>query len=160
MPVAEELARGALPLAVLLDEDLERAQQLVAVLAAAVLERPEHAVAEEAKRVVVLQREEQLERAEVAVRRDVRVPVAVRRRERGRLERTAGLVEAAPERGRRRHATRGGARIAVPLDEGFARLPRQLDGVEVRRVYHRAQKPVARRHERPVAGRRDRTVEV
>src|SRR5688500_17530313 len=56
MPVAVELARGALPLAVLLDERLERADQLVAVLAAPVLERPEHAVAVEAQGVVVLER--------------------------------------------------------------------------------------------------------
>src|SRR3954468_17135876 len=79
VPVAEQLARRALPLAVLVDEDLERAQELVAVVAAAVLERAEHAVAEEAQRVVVLKREQQLERAEVAVRRDMRAGVAVRR---------------------------------------------------------------------------------
>src|SRR4051794_29931632 len=62
--VAEQLARGALPLAVLLDEHLERAQQLVAVVAvAAVLERAEDAVAVEPQRVVVLEREQELRRA-------------------------------------------------------------------------------------------------
>src|SRR5206468_9773632 len=86
MPVAEELARRALPLAVLLDEDLERAQQLIAVLAAAVLERAEHAVAEEAQGAIVLEREEQLEGAEVAVGGDVYPRIAVRRRQRGGLE--------------------------------------------------------------------------
>src|SRR3954464_14210283 len=118
MPVAEELACGALPLAVLLDEALERAQQLVAVLAAAVLERAEHAVAEEAEGVVVLQREEQLERAEVAVGRHVPVAVAVRRRQRRRLERAARLVEVAPQSRRGRHAAGGRAKVgAVPFGE-------------------------------------------
>src|SRR5436190_5675940 len=101
MPVAEELARRPLPLAVLLDDHLERAQQLVAVLAAAVLERAEHAVAEEAQRLVVLQRQQQLERAEVAIGRDVLARIPVRWRERRRLECAAGLVEAAAKRGRR-----------------------------------------------------------
>src|SRR3954464_8176728 len=101
MPVAEELACGALPLAVLLDEDLERAQQLVAVLAAAVLERAEHAVAEEAQGVVVLEREQELEGAEVAVGGDVTpaLPIAVRWCERRGLQCTARLVEA-PSQGR------------------------------------------------------------
>src|SRR4051794_1849018 len=101
MPVAVELARRALPLAVLLDERLERADQLVTVLAARVLERAEHAVAVQPQRVVVLERQQELERAEVAIgghgrRRAVR--------ERGRLERTARLVERAPERAHRRGA--------------------------------------------------------
>ena len=69
--VAVELARRALPLAVLLDERLERAQQLVAVLAAAVLERAEQRVAVEPQRLVVLEREDQLEGAEVAVGGDL-----------------------------------------------------------------------------------------
>src|SRR3954464_3627821 len=114
MPVAEELACGALPLAVLLDEALERAQQLVAVLAAAVLERAEHAVAEEAEGVVVLERQQQLEGAEVAVRRDVLGCIAVRSRQRCRLERAARLVEAAPQPSGRGDAARGRAQVAVP----------------------------------------------
>ena len=47
VPVAVELARGALPVPVLLDERLERAQQLVAVVALGVLDRVEDAVAVE-----------------------------------------------------------------------------------------------------------------
>src|SRR5215218_7736919 len=95
MPVAVELARGALPLAVLLDERLERADQLVAVLAARVLERSEHAVAVEPQRVVVLERQQELEGAQVAVRRHRRRGAVG---ERGGLERAARLVERPPER--------------------------------------------------------------
>src|ERR1700733_3273851 len=63
MAVAEDLAGGLLPLAVLLDEGLQRAQQLAAVLLVARLDRAEHAVAVEAERVVVLAREQQGEGA-------------------------------------------------------------------------------------------------
>src|SRR4051812_34322548 len=160
MPVAEERACGALPLAVLLDEGLERAQQLVAVLAAAVLERAEHAVAEEAQGVVVLQREQELERAEIAVRGHVRAGVAVPRRQRRRLERTARLVEAAPERRRRSDAAGCRARIAVPFRQRLARPPGQLDRIEIRRVDDGAQQPLTRSHERAVTGGRDRAVEI
>src|SRR5215212_5950169 len=65
-PVAErvamavELARGPLPLPVALDERLERAHQLPAVGALALLDRGEDGVAEEAQRVVVLQRQQKL----------------------------------------------------------------------------------------------------
>src|SRR5690606_12881886 len=52
--VAVELARGPLPIAVVLDERLERPQQLAAVLALGPLDRVEQAVAVEAQRVVVL----------------------------------------------------------------------------------------------------------
>src|SRR5918995_5796883 len=76
MPVAVKLACRPLPLAVLLDERLERADQLVAVLAGRVLERAQHAVAVEPQRVVILQRQQQLERAQVPVRGHRR-PVAV-----------------------------------------------------------------------------------
>src|SRR3954462_9616201 len=101
-PVAERVAvavqppcRG-LPLPVALDERLERAHQLAAVVALAVLDRPEQRLAEQAQRVGVLEREQELERPEVAERRQaglrrraaVAVPVAVGRRdgaERARL---------------------------------------------------------------------------
>src|SRR5215211_5664414 len=82
VPVAIKLAGRALPLAVALDERLERAHQLAAVGALALLDRREDRVAEEPQRVVVLQRQEQLERAEVAERREQRrggrAPAAVR----------------------------------------------------------------------------------
>ena len=65
--VAEQLPRRPLPLAVLLDEGLQRADQLVAVLAAALLERAQHALAVERQRLVVLEGQQQLEGAEVAV---------------------------------------------------------------------------------------------
>src|SRR4051812_30494832 len=67
--VAVELARGALPLAVLLDEGLERAHQLAPVGALALLDGRQDRVAEEPQGVVVLEREQQLERAEIAVGR-------------------------------------------------------------------------------------------
>src|SRR5918996_1304575 len=87
--VAVELARSALPLAVALDERLQRAHQLAAVGALAVLDRCQDRVAEQAQGVVVLQREQQLERAEVAIGgQQPRRAVAVRpARERLRLER-------------------------------------------------------------------------
>src|SRR3954463_6521370 len=101
MPVAVELARGALPLAVLLDERLQRADQLVTVLAARVLERAEHAVAVEPQRVIVLERAEPVveeeprgfsagERQQQVKGAEVAVGPPGRRgavRERGRLER-------------------------------------------------------------------------
>ena len=112
--VAVELAGRALPVAVVLDERLQRAQQLAAVLALGALDRLQEAVAVEAQRVVVLEREQQGEGAEVAVRGDVG-GVAVG--ERGRLERAAGLVEGAAQR-----ADAGGAagRGADPVAAGAA----------------------------------------
>src|SRR5215213_4135601 len=65
VPVAVELARRALPLAVALDERLEGAHELAAVGALAVLDRREDRVAEQPQRLVVLEREQQLEGAEV-----------------------------------------------------------------------------------------------
>ena len=96
--VAVELARGPLPLPVALDERLERAHQLAAVGALALLDRGEDGVAEQPQRVVVLEREQELEGAEVAVGREQRraAPFAVGR-ERARLERAARLVERAPQ---------------------------------------------------------------
>jgi len=52
--MAEELPGGALPLPVLLDESLERAQELVAVIPLAVFERAQQVVAVKAQRVLVL----------------------------------------------------------------------------------------------------------
>src|SRR3954468_10572537 len=67
VPVTVQLARGALPLAVALDERLERAHQLAAIGPLALLDRGEDGAAEQPRRLVVLEREQQLERAEVAV---------------------------------------------------------------------------------------------
>src|SRR5207248_2430726 len=65
VPVAVQLARGALPLPVALDEGLQRAHQLAAVGPLVVLDRGEDRVAEQAQGVFVLQREQQLEGPEV-----------------------------------------------------------------------------------------------
>ena len=65
--MTEERLRRPLPLPVALDEGLQRAHQLAAVGALGVLDRREDRVAEQPQRVVVLQREQQLEGAEVAV---------------------------------------------------------------------------------------------
>src|SRR3954449_8813653 len=65
--VAVELARRLLPLAVALDERLQRAHQLPAVGALALLRGRQDRVAEQPQRVVVLERQQELERAEVAV---------------------------------------------------------------------------------------------
>src|SRR5687768_18443001 len=110
MPVAVELASRALPLSVLLDEGLQRADQLVTVLPARVLQRAEHAVAIEPQRVVVLERQQQLEGAEVAIRRDRRRGAV---RERGGLEGAARLVERAPERPDRSRARRCGSQPRI-----------------------------------------------
>src|SRR4051812_9516808 len=56
VPVTVELARRALPLPVALDEGLQGAHELAAVGALAVLDRREDRVAEEAQRLVVLER--------------------------------------------------------------------------------------------------------
>ena len=100
--VTEERLRRPLPLPVALDEGLERAHQLAAVGALGVLDRREDRVAEQPQRVVVLQREQQLEGAEVAVGGQRAAPVAVAvDGQRARLQRAARLVEAAPQLGRR-----------------------------------------------------------
>src|SRR5215211_3430331 len=100
-PVAQRVAvavqppRGRLPLAVALDERLERAHQLAAVVALAALDRREQRLAEQPQRIGVLQREQQLERAQVAECRDAGFrPVAVGA-ELARLQRAARLVERA-----------------------------------------------------------------
>src|SRR5215218_4425013 len=96
--VAVQAPGGGLPLPVALDEGLERAHELAAVVALAVRDRPEQRLAEQPQRVGVLQREQQLEGAEVAVGRHAgglaaRRAVAVgRRAELARLERAARLV--------------------------------------------------------------------
>ncbi len=69
--VAVQRARRLLPVAVVLDERVQRAQQLVAVVALPLLHRPEHAAAVGDQRVVVLQRQQQLEGAEVLVGGDL-----------------------------------------------------------------------------------------
>ena len=101
--MAVELARGALPLPVALDERLQGAHQLAAVGTLAILDRSEDRVAEQAQRVVVLEREQQLERAEVAERRQegcrrpaAGVPVGLPG-ERLRLQGAARLVEGAAQ---------------------------------------------------------------
>ncbi len=65
--VAEEPARGGLPLPVALDERLQRADELAAVVALVRLDGSQQRLAEQAQRVGVLQGEQQREGAEVAV---------------------------------------------------------------------------------------------
>src|SRR3954453_5909144 len=97
MTVTVELLGGSLPLAVALDEGLQRAHQLAAVGALAVLDRREDRVAEEAQRLVVLEREQQLEGAEVAVGGEAaglpRGAVAMAAGQPPRFERAARFVE-------------------------------------------------------------------
>src|SRR5439155_7402036 len=115
--VAVQALGGALPLTVALDERLERAHELFAVVPVAVVDRAQDGVAEQSQRGVVLQREQQLEGAELAVGRQTarrpRDPLAVaavavaprRRREPTGLERAARLaVGAARLAGGRRPA--------------------------------------------------------
>src|SRR4051794_14801624 len=97
MTVTVELLGGSLPLAVALDEGLQRAHQLAAVGALAVLDRREDRVAEQAQRVVVLEREQQLEGTEVAVGREARAGAVAGIAERPRLQSAARLVERAPQ---------------------------------------------------------------
>src|SRR5215211_1118477 len=107
VPVAVELARGLLPLPVALDEGLERAHQLAAVGALALLDRGEDRVAEEPQRVVVLEGEQQLEGPEVAVGGEPARPRPVRLVGIGEphgFERAARLVERAAQVARRHGA--------------------------------------------------------
>src|SRR3978361_509311 len=117
MPVAIEIARRPLPLAVALDERLERAQQLRAVLALAVGDRGEQVLRVGPQGVVVLQGEEQGdraavarggeeqgERAEVAVGGDVGCAAVGHR---GRGERATRLVESSAQRRHRVRAAGG-----------------------------------------------------
>src|SRR6185312_2918378 len=94
MTVAVQASRGRLPLAVALDEGLKRAHELAAVVALAVLDRPQQGLAEQAQRIGLLQGEQQLEGAEVAVGGDPRRrrPVAVGRRRGAQLARLQGAA--------------------------------------------------------------------
>ncbi len=124
MAMTVQLACGALPLAVALDERLQRAHQLAAVGALALLDRGEDRVAEQPQRLVVLQREQQLEGAEVAVGGERGVPVAVAvGGQRACLQSAAGLVEAAAQVGGR-DGTPGAGRMVPPG--------------ELRRAFHEA----------------------
>src|SRR3954454_21933400 len=62
VPVAVQAPGGRLPLPVALDERLERAHQLAAVVPLARLDRTEQRLAEQPQRVGVLQRQQELER--------------------------------------------------------------------------------------------------
>src|SRR3954447_16518676 len=118
VPVAVELPGRLLPLAVALDEGLERAHQLAPVGALALLDRRQDRVAEEPQGVVVLEREQQLERAEIAVGRQPgrwgAVPVAADR-ELACLERAARLVEGAPQLPAGRGAPRARGQLGAAL---------------------------------------------
>ena len=134
--MAVDLAGGALPLAVLLDEGFQRAQQLAAVFLVAALDRAEDAVAVEPQRVVVLDREQQGEGAEVAPGRDLGLAAVGERR---RLERAAGFVEGVAELlGRRRAAGRGADRAAL-FDQRPAGVGGEVDRVAIGGVDDRAE---------------------
>src|SRR4051812_23313243 len=151
MAVAEQLPRDPLPRAVALDEGLQGAHELAAVGALALLDRGEDGVAEQAQRVVVLEREQELEGAEVAVGREPpgarAVAVAVLAPDRQRLERAARLVVGAARAGGRGGPPRpagGGAAAGGPPAgprrlgerEGDAHRPRPREGPE-----HAGQRP-------------------
>src|ERR1700755_165952 len=111
-----EGARCPLPLSVALDEGLERAHQLAPVGALGLLDRREDRVAEEPQRVVVLERQQQLEGAEIAVGRERAVPLAVAiEAELARLQRAARLVKAAPQLGGRDAAARPRPQLRAAL---------------------------------------------
>src|SRR4051812_33458170 len=116
--VAVELARRLLPLAVALDERLERAHQLAAVRALPLLDGGQDRVAEQPQRVVVLQREQELEGAEIAVGGQQRRPGAVAAlvaRQRPRLQRAARLVERAAQVAGRRRAPSARRQLGADL---------------------------------------------
>ena len=152
--MAEERLRCALPLPVALYEGFERAHQLAAVGALGLLDRGQDRVAEEPQRVVVLQRQQQLEGAEVAVGGERRGAVAVAvGRQRPRLERAARLVEAAPQlAGRDRAPGARGQRLAAdPRHARVQALGEREQLVVVERRQQRAQEAPGRRDE-PAAG--------
>src|ERR1700736_3581584 len=114
MSMAVEAPGGPLPWPVLLDEGLQRPHQLTTIVALAGFDRREDRVAEQPEGLVVLEREQQLKRAEVLVGSDSRrgerrataarltavaVPTAARRSERDRLEGAPRFVEAPPRVG-------------------------------------------------------------
>src|SRR6185503_2975869 len=104
--VTEQPPRRGLPLAVALDERLERAHELAAVVALVGLDRAERRLAEQAQRVGVLQRQQQREGSEVAVGGERAGRVAVRGpggAEHAGLQGAARLVERLP-----RASCRGG----------------------------------------------------
>ena len=134
-------------MAVVLDEHVQRAQQLFAVLALPLLDRPEHPAAVGGQRVVVLQRQQQLEGAEIPVGGDLLAALAVRRRTASSAQRAswklsrsecvaAGRLAAARTSPKPR-----GELVADPCAR--ARAGR----LDPPRVDHRAQQPSADRHQ-------------
>src|SRR3954451_16599754 len=126
--VAVDLAGRPLPLAVLLDEGLQRAQQLAAVLLVTALDRAEDAVAVEVECVVVLDREQQGEGAEVAPGGDLGSGAVV---EGGRLQGAARLVEGVAQALGRGGAAGAGADPTAVAGELPPYLGGDLDRVAV-----------------------------
>src|SRR5690606_36549808 len=112
------------------------AQQLAAVLLVPVLDRAEDAVAVELQRLVVLDREQQREGAEVAPGGDLRRGAVA---ERGRFEGAARLVEGVAQALRRRRAAGRGTHRAALGDQLAARLGGDVERVAVSSVDDRAQ---------------------
>src|SRR5262249_31509196 len=108
------------------------------------------------QRVVVLQREQQLEGAEVAVGRDLGSAAVLQPHG---LQRTARLVEAKAQRVRGPGATRGGAHLAKASAQLAAQLAGRADGIGVLGVDHRAEQPGADRDEAVRALALERTFE-
>ena len=102
MPVYEQFLRRGLPTRVALEEGPEREQQVAAVGAVVAVERREDAVRERAKRLGILQREQQLIGAEV---RELRVRPALGSAD---LEGVARFTHARPELVERPQGTRPG----------------------------------------------------
>src|SRR4029077_17931066 len=113
--VTVERPRGLLPVAIVFDEHVERAQQLIPILSLALLDRAEHAATVGDQRVVVLQREQQLEGAAVPIGGDLgrvsssrSVPIL----QAHGLERAARLMEAESQRMCSGRAARGSPDLA------------------------------------------------
>src|SRR5690606_3231359 len=115
-------------------------QQLAAVLLVAALDRPQHVVAVEGQRLLVLDREQQGEGAEVAPGGDLGGGAVL---ERGRLQRAARFVEGTAQPLRLGAAAGRGPHLAALAGERPARRGRHLERVRLAGLDHRAEQLAA-----------------
>src|SRR5260221_498802 len=132
--MAVDLAGGALPLTVLLDKGLQRAQQLAAVLIVAGFDRAEDAVAVELQRLVILNREQQGEGTAATPGRHLGLAAVFG--ERRRLQRAACLVERVAQLLRRGWGAGRGPYGAALLDQRPPCFGSEVDRVAVGGVNH------------------------
>src|ERR1700733_2917561 len=149
--MAKQRTRSLLPVPVVLDEHVQRAHQLIAILALPLFDRLEHAPTVRPQRLVVLQRQQQLECPQICIRSHLRGAAIAQPH---RLQRAASLVEGHPQRVRRHRARRrrpylaeATRKLRANLARQLHRRPRSTREVRAALVDHSAQQPRANRNQ-------------